>query len=102
MQLDNSNILENKSQLTAPKMGDKFMLDINLNNGQRFYNVSVGRKWVYFRTVFGNGVIKKSITEGRRVLNNRYWRAARTDAFYNFCTGEKRRKSIPRNWQRSY
>jgi hypothetical protein len=96
--IDSTNILDNKSQLTAPKTSDKFQLDINLNNGQRFYNVSVGRKWVYFRPVFTIGVIKKSIKEGKKLLDNKYWRAAKTDAYYKYCTGDFKRKSLPKRW----
>ena len=100
--IDSTNILDNKSQLTAPKTGDKFQLDINLNNGQRFYNVSVGRKWVYFRPLFTIGVIKKSIKEGKKILNAKYWRAAQTDAFYNNCIEPNRRKSLPKRWMAQY
>jgi hypothetical protein len=100
--IDSRNILDHKPQLTKPKTSDKFQLDINLNNGQRFYNVSIGRKWVYFRPVFTVGVIKKSIKEGKKILNAKYWRAAQTDAFYNNCTGSNRRKSLPKRWMAQY
>jgi hypothetical protein len=99
--IDSTNILDNKSQLTSPKISDKFQLDINLNNGQRFYNVSIGRKWVYFRPVFAVGVIKKSIKEGKKILNAKYWRAAQTDAWYEYCVTTKR-KSLPKNWKKEY
>jgi len=100
--ITNKNILDFKDQLTSPKMGDKFQLDIHINNGQRLYNIVWGRKWARFREVNGHGIIRKHITEGKRILNNRYWNAARTDAFYKFCTGEKRRKSLPKNWKGEY
>ena len=100
--IDSRNILDHKPQLTKPKTSDKFQLDINLNNGQRFYNVSIGRKWVYFRPVFTVGVIKKSIKEGKRLLYNKYWRAAETDSFYKYCTGDSPRKSLPKKWKGEY
>tara|TARA_R100000935_G_C2797260_1_gene148749 strand:- start:403 stop:714 length:312 start_codon:yes stop_codon:yes gene_type:complete len=100
--IDSVNILDNKRQLTSPKTSDAFCLDINLNNGQRFYDVKVGRKWVYFRPLFSVGTIKKSIKEGKRLLYNKYWRAAETDAFYKYCTGEGCRKSLPAKWKAAY
>ena len=100
--INSANILNNKNQLTEPKTSDKFCLDINLNNGQRFYNVKVGRKWIYFRPVYNQGTIKKSIDGGKRLLSNKYWRAAKTDAYYKYCTGDSHRKSLPKNWKGEY
>ena len=100
--IDSTNILDNKSQLTRPKTSDKFCLDINLNKGQRFYDVKVGRKWVYFRPLFAVGTIKKSIKEGKRLLYNKYWKFAETDAYYKYCTGDSRRKSLPKKWKGEY
>ena len=40
--ITNKNILDFKDQLTSPKMGDKFQLDIHINNGQRLYNIESG------------------------------------------------------------
>ena len=42
--ITSSNIFNNKTQLTEPKMGDKFNLDINLNDGQRMHSIKVGMK----------------------------------------------------------
>jgi hypothetical protein len=97
----NKNIFNNKEQLTAPKTSDRFILDINLNNGQRFYKVLIGRKWIYFRPVNNQGTIKKSVTQGKRILYNKYWNAAKTDAWYEYCVTTKR-KSLPKNWKKEY
>jgi|TARA_R110000744_G_scaffold354871_1_gene461291 hypothetical protein len=98
----NKNIFDNKEQLTAPKTSDRFVLDINLNNGQRFYKVLIGRKWIYFRPVHNQGVIKKSVVEGKRILYNKYWKDAQTDAHYEYCVGDNKRKSLPKNWKEAY
>jgi|TARA_R100001463_G_scaffold26324_2_gene61723 hypothetical protein len=95
------NILNNKTQLTEPKMGDKFTLDINLNDGQRMHSVRIGRKWIYFKVTFGGKVIKKSLKEGKRILHNRYWNAAKNHAWYWYCVSTKR-KSLPKNWKEAY
>jgi len=99
--ITSTNIFNNKTQLTDPKMGDKFNLDINLNDGQRMHSVKVGRKWIYFKVILGGKVIKKSFKEGKIILHNRYWRTARTDAWYEHCVLTKR-KSLPKNWKEAY
>ena len=99
--ITSKNIFNFKDQLTAPKMGDKFGLDINLNDGQRMHSVRVGRKWIYFKVTFGGKVIKKSLKEGKRILYNKYWNAAKTDAWYEYCVTTKR-KSLPKNWKKEY
>jgi len=99
--ITSTNIFNNKTQLTDPKTSDRFILDINLNNGQRFYKVLVGRKWVFFRPVNNQGTIKKSLKEGKKLLYNKYWNAAKTDAWYEHCVSTKR-KSLPKNWKEAY
>ena len=98
----NKNIFDNKEQLTAPKTSDRFILDINLNNGQRPYKVLIGRKWIFFRPVDNQATIKKSVTQGKRILYNKYWNAARVDAHYEYCVGDNKRKSLPKNWKEAY
>ncbi len=103
--IDNLTFKKHKEQLTAPKVGDTFCIDINIKNGHRFYNVNVGRKWMYFRELYACGVIKKTVTEGKRLLNNKYWECAKWDAFSKYCTlkaGDKRKKSLPKNWKGEY
>ena len=100
--IDNKNIFDNKEQLTAPKTSDKFVLDINLNDGQRFYKVIIGRKWIYFRPVHNQGAIKKPIVRGKKLLYNTYWNAAQIDAHYKYCVGDNKRKSLPKNWREEY
>ena len=99
------NFIDYKGHLTAPKIGSKFAIDININNGQRVYNVTVGRKWIYFRELYGYGVIKKTASEGKRILNNKYWRSAKWDWYNKNCTEQaegKIKKSIYKNWKRDY
>jgi len=99
------NILDYKNQLTSPKTGDKFALDINLNNGKRFYNVTIGRKWIYFKELYHPAVVKKSVAEGRKILDKHYWDSAKWDWFQKNCTlkaGDKRKKSIYKNWKKDY
>ncbi len=103
--IHSKNILDYKDQLTSPKTGDKFALNINLNNGERFYNVTVGRKWIYFKELYNQAVVKKSITEGKELLTNKYWQSAKWDWFQKNCTlkaGDKRKKSIYKNWKKDY
>jgi len=98
----NKNIFDNKEQLTAPKTSDRFILDINLNNGQRFYKVLIGRKWIFFRPVDNQATIKKPIVRGKKLLYNTYWNAAQIDAHYKYCVGDNKRKSLPKNWREEY
>ena len=102
MTIDNTNILDNKDQLINPKASDTFCLDINLNHGQRFYDISIGRKWVYFRPLFSVGTIKKSRVKAQELLSVKYWRAAESDAHYKYCTGDSNRKTLPKNWISEY
>lgn len=99
------NILDYKDQLVSPKIGDKFAVDINIKSGQRIYNVTVGRKWMYFKEIHTQGVVKKSTAEGKRILNNKYWQSAKWDWFEKNCTleaGDNRKKSIYKNWKKDY
>tara|TARA_R110002020_G_scaffold62378_2_gene167045 strand:- start:706 stop:1053 length:348 start_codon:yes stop_codon:yes gene_type:complete len=99
------NILDYKEQLTSPKTGDKFAVDINLKNGHRVYNISIGRKYIYFKELFNISVIKKSVAEGRKILDKHYWDSAKWDWFQKNCTlkaGDKRKKSIYKNWKKDY
>ena len=114
--IDTSNFKSYKDQLLSPKSGDKFSIDINIKNGQRYYNVTWGRKWATFRQAFGHGVIKLSVIKAKVYLKNYYWRKAASDAFGKHCitqpyyldetkkyhTDKPKRRKLPKNWREDY
>ena len=114
--IDTSNFKSYKDQLLSPKSGDKFSIDINIKNGQRYYNVTWGRKWATFRQSFGYGVIKLSVTNAKTHLKNYYWRKAASDAHGRFCVTQPyyvadtdsyhidkpKRRRLPKNWREDY
>jgi len=114
--IDTSNFKSYKDQLLSPKSGDKFSIDINIKNGQRYYNVTWGRKWATFRQSFGFGVIKISVAKARVYLKNYYWRKAASDAFGRFCVTQPyyldetknyhkdkpKRRRLPKRWREDY
>ena len=56
--IQSNNFYQHKDVLMSQKCGDTFSIDINLKNGQRFYNVLFGRKWVTFKAIYGHEKIK--------------------------------------------
>ena len=42
------------------------------------------------------------VKNAREVLKTYYWRAARSKVWEENCLGEKRRKSLPKNWEADY
>lgn len=51
--IQSNNFYQHKDVLMFQKCGDTFSININLKNGTRFYNVVWGRKWVTFKSMFG-------------------------------------------------
>ena len=48
---------------------------------------------------------KKSTAEGKELLTNKFWQSAKWDWFEKNCTlkaGDKRKKSIYKNWKKDY
>ncbi len=92
--------LDLKDFLLSPKMGNKattwFYVD-----GWRICDISIGRKYVFVKPIFGNYFKKKhSIRSAKQVLKNMYWKAASVDAHYTALSQGKKRKA--RNWERQY
>ena len=100
--IQSNNFYQHKDVLMSQKCGDTFSININLKNGTRFYNVVWGRKWVTFKSMFGQEKIKMHVKNAREVLKTYYWRAARSKVWEENCLGEKRRKSLPKNWEADY
>ena len=79
--------LDLKDFLLNPKMGNKattwFYVD-----GLRLCDISIGRKYVFVKPLYGNYVKKM------------YWRAASTDAYYKALELGRKRKS--KNWEKDY
>lgn len=114
--IDTGNFKSYKDQLLSPKSGDKFSIDINIKNGQRYYNVTWGRKWATFRQSYGYGVIKLSVGKARSHLKNYYWKKAASDAHGRFCVTQPyyvantdsyhidkpKRRRLPKNWREDY
>ena len=116
--MDN-NILELCNILAPESMkdsGDRFSIDINIKNGQRYYNVTWGRKWATFRQSYGYGVTKLSVSKARTHLKNYYWSKAASDAHGRFCVTQPyyvadtdsyhidkpKRRRLPKNWREDY
>ncbi len=95
--IQSNNFYQHKDVLLSQKCGDTFSININLKNGQRFYNVLFGRKWVTFKSMYGNEKIKMHVKRAREVLKTYYWRQAKTKVWYENCVGK--RKSFPKNWE---
>ena len=114
--IDTGNFKSYKDQLLSPKSGDKFSIDINIKNGQRYYNVTWGRKWATFRQSYGYGVIKLSVGKARTYLKDYYWSKAASDAHGRFCVTQPyyvadtdsyyidkpKRRRLPKNWREDY
>ena len=94
------NFQQHKDVLMSQKCGDTFSININLKNGQRFYKVLFGRKWVTFKAMYGHEKIKMHVKNAREVLKTYYWNEARNKVWYEKCVG--RRKSLPKNWEADY
>lgn len=89
-----------KDFLLNPKMGNKattwFYVD-----GLRLCDISIGRKYVFVKPLYGNYVKKKhTIRKAKEILKNMYWRAASTDAYYKALELGRKRKS--KNWEKDY
>jgi len=98
--IQSNNFYQHKDVLMSQKCGDTFSININLKNGERFYNVVWGRKWVVFQEAASYGKIKLHVKKAREVLKRYYWRQAKTKVWYEECVGK--RKSLPNNWEADY
>ena len=101
------NILDIKEQLLNFKNGDTFRIDAWLFDGQRFYDIKIGTKWVYLKAVYGKSPRKKiTKKKAKELFSKVYWKAAATDCFYRKCRHsqelERKKRRLPRNWKREY
>ena len=63
-------------------------------DGLRLCDISIGRKYVFVKPLYGNYVKKKhTIRKAKEILKNMYWRAASTDAYYKALELGRKRKS---------
>ena len=101
------NILNIKEQLLNFKNGDTFIIDAWLFDGQRFYDVKIGTKWVHIKAVYGNSPRKQlKIAKAKELFSKVYWKAAAVDCFYKKCRHfkelDRKKRRLPRNWEREY
>jgi len=101
------DILNIKDQLLNLKSGDTFKIDAWLFDGQRFYNVKVGSKWVFIKAIYGNSPRKRiSRNKAKELFLKVYWGAAKIDSFYKNCRHfqalERKKARLPTNWEKEY
>jgi len=93
-------IKTNDTKLLNLKSGDRFIADLNLNDGRRYYEIRMGYKYAKVKAVYADMQFKKiSAKKLKALIKSNYWAWAKADAFYKASANGKK---LSRTWHKNY
>lgn len=93
-------IKTNDHKLLSLKSGDKFIADLNLNDGKRYYEIRMGYKYAKVKSIYSDIQFKRiSAKKIKDLLAANYWSWAKADALYKALDNGKK---LSKTWHKNY
>jgi len=90
----------NNTKLLNLKSGDRFIADLNLNDGKRYYEIRMGYKYAKVRAIYSDMQFKRiSARKLKELIKSNYWAWAKADAFHIALANGKK---LSRTWHKNY